>query len=159
MNEVNRTLFIPLYGKTCVSRQYDQWIDCDFPEVIDVRRKYYTETEHYHMMALDAADSKQVAALRAKYPDLHILMDVYTEFGAKASKYKNPVNDVGVTELYGVDDIQSILDGLGIRVVAECSFTPARLVNELKPLEREIFRLLFTGKIYRRIYRLFELAG
>ena len=42
--------------------------------------------------------------LQDKYATLHILMDVYTEFGAKASKYKNPVKDVGVTKLYGVDD-------------------------------------------------------
>jgi hypothetical protein len=44
-------------------------------------------------------------ALDKKYRALHILMDVYTEFGAIASKYRNPVNDVGVTRLYGVDDI------------------------------------------------------
>ena len=41
-------------------------------------------------------------ALEKKYANLHILMDVYTEFGAKASKYKNPVHDVGVTELCGL---------------------------------------------------------
>ena len=86
-------------------------------------------------------------------------MDVYTEFGAKASKYKNPINDVGVTTVYGIDDIEEVINGTGLRFVKEHSFTPAALVNELKPLDRGIFRLLFTGPLYRKIYRLIELAS
>ena len=108
-----------------VRQAYRNWIDCDFPEVISVRRNYYTETKHYKMMALDATDTEQIKqlpgrdtaivvlegvsmylsnnqlhtflkVLREKYNHLHILMDIYTEFGAKASKYKNPVNDVEI---------------------------------------------------------------
>ena len=96
-------------------------------------------------------------ALGKKYPKLHILMDVYTEFGAKASKYKNPVNDVGVTELFGVDDVQTLLKGSNINLKSEHSFTPEHLVNELKPSERAFFRVMFSGKLYRKIYRLYEL--
>ncbi len=260
MNEVNKTLFIPLYGKARVSRQniilkdraaeriwdaegfsvrgksaskwlaynmamrarvfddwtermlaeqpdalvlhvgcgldsrcqrvthsYRLWLDCDLPDVIETRRKYYSETEYYRMQALDACDPDQTralpdsgaavvvmegvsmylpeeklrgffAALQEKYGTLRILMDAYTVFGAKASKYKNPVNDVGVTTLYGVDDPGRITEGLDIRFVQEHSFTPASLVNELKPAERTVFRLLFTGRAYGKIYRLFEFA-
>ena len=261
MNEVNKTLFIPLYGKAKVSKQriilrdpaaeriwaaegfpirgkskskwlcynmamrarvfddwteamlrqhpnalvlhigcgldsrcervkqpYQNWIDCDFPDVIALRRKYYPETEHYHMMPLDASDVKGISALpeadtaivileglsmyltnnqllrflnalQARYPRLHVLMDIYTEFGAKASKYKNPVNDVGVTRVYGVKDIQKLLKGLKISVKAEHTFTPEALIGELQPLERCFFRLLFTGKMYSKIYRLYELEA
>ena len=98
-------------------------------------------------------------ALDKKYREIHILMDVYTEFGVKVSKYKNPVNDVGVTKLYGIDAIGSIIDGLRIRFVKEHSFTPAALVKELTPVERMIFKLLFTGKLYRKIYRMYELKA
>ena len=90
---------------------------------------------------------------------LHILMDVYTEFGVTASKYKNPVNDVGVTKLYGIDSIGSVIDGLRIRFVKEHSFTPAPLVNKLAPVDRLFFKMLFTGKLYRKIYRLYELEA
>lgn len=260
MNEVNNTLFIPLYGKSQVSRRgiilndpmaekicsseqfpirgrsaskwlafnmamrarvfddwtdtmlseypdavvlhigcgldsrclrvgsYSNWIDCDFPDVIKIRRKYYAENEHYHMMCVNAADPGQVRTLpdhdtaivvlegismylspqelhaflqtlQEKYAHVHILMDIYTAFGAKASARKNPVNDVGVTTVYGIDDIESILSDLRIRHKAEHSFTPPALIRELKPLERLIFRLLFTGKMYRRIYRLLELEA
>ena len=165
-----------------------EWVDCDLPDVIEVRRKYFRENETYCMTALDASCPEQIGtlpdrdtaivvleglsmfltnsqvrgllqALDEKYRELHILMDGYTEFGVKASKYKNPVNDVGVTKLYGIDDIGSIIDGLRIRFVKEHSFTPAELVKELMPIERTFFKLLFTGKLYHKIYRLYELEG
>ena len=128
MNEVNKTLFIPLYGKALVSQKnmilhdpkaeelwaaegftlkgkakskwlaynmamrarifddwtaeqlhrspdalvlhigcgldsrcermqvpYTQWIDADLPDVIAVRKKYFEETDAYHMVTLDAS--------------------------------------------------------------------------------------------------------
>ncbi|MBP3851550.1 MAG: class I SAM-dependent methyltransferase [Erysipelotrichaceae bacterium] len=164
-----------------------EWVDCDLPDVIEIRKKYFQEKETYHMVALDASRPEQIGslpdcdtaivileglsmyltnsqvqallqALDKKYRELHILMDVYTEFGVKASKYKNPVNDVGVTKLYGIDDIESVINGLRIRFVKEHSFTPAALVKELTRIERLFFNLLFTGKLYRKIYRLYELT-
>ena len=169
-----------------VKKTYTNWIDADFPEVLSLRRKYYEENDAYHMMAIDASKAEQIArlpdsetaivvlegismyltnaqvrcmlrAFEKKYTQLHILMDVYTEFGAKASRYKNPVNDMGVTELYGIDDVKALLDDTRIKLKAEHSFTPDRLINELKPFERVFFRTMFAEKIYRRIYRLYEL--
>ncbi len=261
MNEVNRTLFIPLYGKALVSRHgrilrdpdaeriwdaegfpirgksrsmwlaynmamrarvFDDWtgemlsrypealvlhvgcgldsrcrrvdapralwLDCDFPEVLALRSKYFPETEDYRLLALDASDPSALDALpesgtavvvleglsmyltneqlrgfleglSARYPRLRVLMDVYTDFGARASKWKNPVKDVGVSEVYGVGDIQALLAGSPLRVKAEHSFTPERLIRELKPGEQRMFRLLFTGRMYGRLYRLFELEA
>lgn len=262
MNEINKTLFIPLYGKSLISKQniilsdpdaeriweaecfpirgkskskwlaynmamrarvFDDWtarmlrkhkgalvlhigcgldsrcrrvkepcgawLDCDLPDVIEVRRKYFDETENYRMQALDASDPAQVeslpesgsgtaivvleglcmylskeqlrsflGALCRKYREICILADFYTEFGAKMSKYKNPVNDVGVTKLYGVDDLEGVIGGLGLRVVREHSFTPAALVNELPARDRTVFKILFTGRLYGKFYRLMELA-
>ena len=169
-----------------VKKTYANWIDADFPEVLSLRRKYYEENDAYHMMAIDASKAEQSArlpdsetaivvlegismyltnaqvrcmlrAFEKKYTQLHILMDVYTEFGAKASRYKNPVNDMGVTELYGIDDVKALLDDTRIKLKAEHSFTTDRLINELKPFERVFFRTMFAEKIYRRIYRLYEL--
>ena len=97
--------------------------------------------------------------LREKYNHLHILMDIYTEFGANASKYKNPVNDVGVTKLYGIDDIGNLLSSLDIHFVKEHSLTPTVLVNELKPLDKVFFKLMFNKFLYRKIYRLIELGS
>lgn len=169
-----------------IKQKYIKWVDCDLPDVISIRRKYYTETERYSMIPLDASDPEQVQklpdgntaivileglsmyltnrelhdffeALQGKYSSLHILMDFYTGFGAKASKVKNPVNDVGVTKVFGIDDIVSLIADLKIRVKMEHSFTPEKLINELKSSEKRLFKLLFTGSLYRKIYRLVEL--
>ena len=260
MNEVNKTLFIPLYGKSLVSQKqiilhdpkaeelwaaegftlngkakskwlaytmamrarifddwtsgelrqwpdalvlhigcgldsrcmriqtpYTQWIDADLPEVIAVRQKYFAQTDTYHMMALDASNPDEVqklpdseriivvmeglsmyltndaltqffTALRAKYRTVHALLDIYTVFGAKASKYKNPINEVGVTQVYGIDDMDAIVANTGLNVIQEHSMTPPHLVDELQGFDKTFFRRMFTGKTYRKIYRLYELA-
>lgn len=169
-----------------INEPYSNWIDGDFPDVIDIRKKYYQGSERYHMLAFDATKPENVfalpdgeraivilegismyltneqvnaffQALAKKYPSLHILMDVYTVFGAKASKYKNPVNDVGVTELYGIDEIQSVLVGTEMKLKGEHSFTPKGLVKELKKSERWFFKIMFSEGLYKKIYRLYEL--
>ena len=68
------------------------------------------------------------------------------------------MNDVGVTRLYGIDDIGAVLGDLPIRFVREHSFTPPSLTSELKGAEGVFFRLMFTGRIYSKIYRLYELS-
>ena len=261
MNEVNRTLYIPLFGKARVSRRgiilddpkaeqiwasegfpvrgksasgwpalnmamrakvFDEWtehmlegnenalvlqigcgldsrcervkaprrdwIDCDLPDVIPLRRKYYQETDRYHMVSLDASNPEQLGrlpsndtiivileglcmyltdeqlrgllhALRTKASRLHVLMDVYTVFGAKASRYGNPVNGVGVKKLYGIDEPETFLAGPSLRVRAEHSMTPDHLVGQLKLCERFIFRTLFSERLCWKFYRLYELES
>lgn len=258
MNEVNKTLFIPLYGKASVSKKgiiledtnaeeiwqkeqfplkgkakskwltyfmamrakvFDDWVkqqlevhakaavlhigcgmdsrffrlknvenpwyDVDFPDVIMERKKYFSETEYYHMLCADASKTAWIeelpdfscvivvlegismylknqevaqlfSALQAKFPCSYILMDVYTTFGAKASKYKNPINEVGVTRVYGIDNPTVVAGKDGIRFVKEHSMTPKNLVNELSGFEKFFFSVMFAGNATKKIYRLFE---
>lgn len=169
-----------------INEPYTNWIDGDFPNVIEIRKKFYKEFENYHMVYFDACESEQVRnlpdsnravvilegismylknkqlnaffkALSEKYKSLNILMDVYTVWGAKASKYKNPINDVGVTTVWGIDDIQKVLADTEIICKEEHSLTPDFLVKELKPSEQLFFKTVFSKRIYRKIYRLYEL--
>lgn len=171
-----------------VSQKYAKWVDCDLPDVIALRKQYFTETDTYEMRAVDASDPEQVKllpdakaaiiileglsmyltneqlhgffrTLQEKYESLHVLMDIYTEFGAKASRIKNPINDVGVTEVYGIDNIEDIIGDLNIHLKAEHSFTPDNLIEELPKADRRVFRMLYTGSLYGKIYRLFELES
>lgn len=161
------------------------WYDVDFPDVIEERQKYYSENENYHMLSADASkiewieklpDYTQVvvilegismylkreevtnlfSVLHSKFEHVSILMDVYTTFGAKASKYKNPINEVGVTKVYGIDEPKSVLSDDSIKFIKEHSMTPEKLVNELNGFDRIFFRIMFTGNATRKIYRLFE---
>ncbi len=165
-----------------------QWYDVDFSDVIRERRRFYQENTHYHMVEADVRermwmDNLPVAScavvvmegvsmyfapeelkqllqdIAEKYPQSHILMDCYTSFAAKASKYKNPINDVGVTLVYGFDEPKALEADTGISFVMEHEMTPLSMINQLQGVEKVIFKKLFGGKIAKKMYRLFEYRG
>lgn len=257
MNEVNKTLYIPLYGKSYVSqkgiilkdataegiwqkegfklkgkskskwlayymgmraRVFDDWLgdkitenpccvvihlgcgldsrvmrvkqdsalwyDVDFPDVIAERRKFYREDEKYKMISsdirqkawLDSVEKAKsaivvmegvsmylapdellavISMLCSRFEGLSIMMDCYTSFAAKASKFKNPINDVGVTKVYGMDDPLT-LEKSGISFVKEWGMTPVHLIDELLGMEKSIFSKVYGGKMSRKLYKLYE---
>lgn len=161
------------------------WYDVDFPEVIKERRRFYCESDKYHMMEADIRDNGWLSTLPKEkcaiivmegvsmylrpeelkeifknisnhFGHVNILMDCYTSFAAKASKYKNPINDVGVTTVYGIDDPEILADNTGMSFVKEQEMTPDSLINELKGIEKIIFKKLFGGKFSQKMYRLYE---
>ena len=82
-------------------------------------------------------------------------MDCYSEFAAKASRYKNPINDVGVTQVYGMDDPQIP----GLVSVKEHTMTPEEMIGQLTGWEQKIFRAVYAGGFARKMYRLYEYAS
>ena len=257
MNSVNKTLYIPLYGKSYVSKKglflddkkaeeiwnaegfplkgkskskwlayymgvrsavFDQWLeqrmaeapdaaviqigcgmdsrilrvgngnhkwyDIDFPEVIEERKRYYTESDNYKMISGDAracdwrtAVNERNAAivimegvsmyltademrsltdsLCAHFDSLALLVDSYSSFAAKMSKRRNPVNDVGVTEVYGIDAPEEYqTDKLAF--VKEHTMIPQKYIDELSGFERLVFARLYAGGLSKKLYRLYE---
>jgi len=166
-----------------VGAQERKWYDVDFPEVIAERKKYYPETENYHMIGADVravdflkkiAGNKVIIVMEgismylkpeelmqlltrlcARFSQVALLMDCYTEFAAKASKYKNPINDVGVTQVYGLDE-PKILEHSGLSFVCEHDMTPQDLIDQLNGMEKTVFRKLYAGSIARKMYRMYE---
>lgn len=163
---------------------HPMWYDVDFPEVIAERKRYYTEGEGYQMLAGDARDAMWLARIPQRkkaiilmegvsmylspcglsalmgafgdhFSEVSLLMDAYTVFAAKMSKYKNPVREVGVTTVYGIDD-PGALQNDHIRFVKEHDMTPKRYVEELHGMEKRIFRRLYAGRFARRLYKLYE---
>lgn len=161
------------------------WFDIDFPEVIRERRKYFSETEAYRMIAADVREEGWMDSLPGKRPAIVVmegvsmylkkedllellsrlkrrfsrvglLMDCYTVFAAKATKYKNPINQVGVTEVYGIDDSSELTEGTGYRFVSEHDLTPEDMIALLPGGQRAFFRVMFAGKAAKGIYRLYE---
>lgn len=168
-----------------VNAENTQWYDVDFPDVIEERKKYYSENTYYHMVASDAREQEwieelpkdkaaiivmegismyfELEALKGLLKNLsrhfitiHLLMDCYTEFAAKASKYKNPINDVGVTQVYGLDVPEKLNVAEGITFVKEHSMTPENLIVQLQGMERKVFEKLYAGKVAQKMYRLYE---
>ena len=160
------------------------WYDVDFPAVMAERRKYFAESDTYHMIGCDLREDflKEIPAggtaivvmegvsmyltcqerlallkaLRDHFDTVHLLMDVYTVFGARASKYKNPINDVGVTQVYGLDDPTEPEKDTGFGFVREQDMTPDAMIGQLPKSEQKVFRLFFAGKTAKKFYRLYE---
>ena len=161
------------------------WFDLDFAEVIAERRKFFAETEGYRMLAADVRQEDWLAEipagrtaivvmeglsmylqmqelkaflrrLRGHFARVYLLMDTYTTFAAKATKYKNPINTVGVTEVFGFDNPEALTVDTGFRFLEQLELTPDCLIKELPQKEQWFFRTLFAGKTAQKIYRLYE---
>lgn len=168
-----------------VGRVDVSWFDVDFPEVIRERKRYFEETDRYHMIGADLRSTgwleqipkdrpvlillegvsmylpreELMAALaqwKVRFPEMRILMDCYTEFAAKASKFRNPVREVGVTRVYGLDDPLALTEGTGLTFVTQHNMTPEDLIRQLPSGEQRIFRKLYAGSLSKKLYRLYE---
>ena len=162
-----------------------RWYDGDFRDVIESRKKYYRETDLYSMITCDLRDrvwlekipahkraivvlegismyltpeeiKESFSAFSDHFSSVNILMDCYTESAAKISKYKNPINDVGVTETYGIDDPEALAEGTGLSFVTEHNMTPDNLIDELKGMEKAVFKKVFAGGFSKKMYRIYE---
>lgn len=166
-----------------VGEQGHRWYDIDFPDVIAQRKRYYPENENYKMLAADVtADDflsevggesaivvmegismylkpeqlqRLMLRLCSHFEQVSLLMDCYTEFAAKASKYRNPINDVGVTEVYGLDE-PKLLENHGLSFLQEPDMTPPDLIDQLQGMEKAVFKKLYAGSVARKMYRLYE---
>ena len=162
----------------------NSWYDVDFPAVIEERRKHFAESDTYHMIGADLRENwltsvpkggtaivvmegvsmyltgeerqKLLKALTDHFDRVSLLVDAYTVFAAKATKYKNPINDVGVTQVYGFDDPRELENGTGFSYVREHDMTPEAMIRSLSSWEQILFRKLFAGKTARKFYRLYE---
>ena len=160
------------------------WYDMDFPEVIEERKRYFSESEQYRMIPGDARDQQWLDAipeaktaivvmegismyltseeqkavmenLGGRFEKVSLLVDCYSELAAKMSKYKNPINDVGVTEVYGVGEPKLLEQG-GFVFVKEHDITPQSYAGQLEGMEKRIFYKLYAGGFAKKLYRLFE---
>ena len=159
--------------------------DVDFPAVIEERRKYFEEGDSYRMLAADVKDTSFLVglpkakkaivvmegismylspsdrktlfkALCERFEKVALLVDCYSPFAAKMSKIKNPIKDVGVTDVYGVKSPDELQEGNSLAFVKEHEITPMPLIEQLDKKERGTFKWLYAGRMARSLYRLYE---
>lgn len=110
------------------------WIDVDFPEVIELRRKFYQETERYHMVGSSVTESawidhlsvegesklviaegllmylseeeifKLIARLREKIGPFTFIFDAYSNLTAKHAAKHPSLKKTGAEIKWGLDD-------------------------------------------------------
>ena len=166
-----------------VENHENLWYDTDFPEVISERKKFYEESDTYRMIEGDAASPEWLdridsasaivimegvsmyipedklsglfSALSARFEAVSLLMDCYSVFAARMSKYKNPVKDVGVSQVYGFDEPEKFAKD-GFSFLGKRDMTPKVFIDELSGMEKKIFSKLYAGRTARKLYKLYE---
>ena len=167
-----------------VTAENHKWYDVDFPAVIDERKKYFSESVTYKMLAGDVREIKWLSEIRENesaivimegvsmylsveemrnftdslcyhFDKIALLTDCYTTFAAKMSKKRNPVNDVGVTEVFGIDNPEAYQSS-DLSFVKEHTMTPQKFIDELSGTEKLIFSKLYAGNVSKKLYRLYE---
>ena len=167
-----------------VGTENHKWYDVDFSEVIEERKRYFAETDNYKMIEADVRAYGWLTAieenktgivimegvsmyltidemrnlidrLSSHFESIMLLVDAYTSFAAKMSKRRNPINNVGVTEVYGIDTPQAYQTEELI-FVKEHTMIPKKYISELKGFERFIFAKLYAGGLSKKLYRLYE---
>ncbi|MBQ7368969.1 MAG: class I SAM-dependent methyltransferase [Clostridia bacterium] len=167
-----------------VGTQTHLWYDVDFENVIKERAAYYTQTDDYQMLAGDVRNAEFlrnipqqknavvvmegvsmyltngelqafINALSERFLHVALLLDCYTPLAAKLSKRGNPVKDVGVQLVYGVDK-PSLLNSGRVTFLQELDMSPKIFINELHGIEKFIFKTLYAGNLSKKLYKLFE---
>lgn len=169
-----------LDSRVCRVKCENIWYDIDFPQVIAERRNHFVETDSSRMLGTDLRDLGFLEALpgdRAivimegismylsaaelealfrglshRFREVKLLMDCYSVFAARASRFKNPINDVGVTQVFGLDDPNVP----GLRFLKEHPLPHEDLAALLTGTEGRIFRGLYAGRSARKLYKLYE---
>ncbi len=166
-----------------VNAPFGTWYDIDLPEVIEIRRGYFSENEKYKMFGASAMESAWLgeipdaenalivmegigmylseeaiknlfAAFSEKFPSAKIIMDAYTSMAVKASKYKNPINEVGAGAYLGIDN-PKIYEDEKLRFEDEITMTPDEMINELSGFEKAFFRKMFAGSFAKKLYKIY----
>ena len=97
--------------------------------------------------------------LAQHFSHVELLMDCYSTFAAKASAVKNPINDVGVTQVYGLDDPAVAAEGTGLTFLEELDMTPDDMIGQLQGMEKMLFRKLYAGRTARKLYKLYAYSS
>lgn len=167
-----------------VGNEKSKWYDVDFSEVIDERKKYYLESSKYQMIEGDVRDSKWLSKIKENgdaivimegvsmylsidemqklinslcihFENIKLLVDCYTPLAVKLSKRRNPINEVGVNQVYGIDN-PLIYQTKEFTYVKEHTMIPQKYIDELKGFERFIFSKVYAGGFSKKLYRLYE---
>jgi len=124
------------YGR--VDNGQVEWYDVDMPEVIELRRKFYAESERYHLIAAPVSPPEWVAAidarqrpvlviaegvmmylkegelrdlilrLKATFPGSELVFDAYSVLTAQNAVRHPALKQTGAVVHWGIDDARAI---------------------------------------------------
>jgi O-methyltransferase involved in polyketide biosynthesis len=148
-----------------------RWVDLDLPDVIALRRKFFAESERYHMIASSVTDLRWLAdiprgrpvfiaaegllmylaedqvkglllRLREAFPGCEIAFDAFSTLTARNVKRADVLKTTGATVHWGIDDPKQIETWApGIRLKEEWTFFQSEDIRKLDFGTRLMFGL------------------
>lgn len=167
-----------------VSSSKCTWYDLDFPEVIDLRRRFYSESDLYHMIGASVTDASWISQVREsgpacviaeglfmylteeqvrslllilqeRFPGSEIAFDVYSVLTARSVRNHPSVRKTGARIQWGIDDARRIESwGVNISLMEEWHFTESEDIACLDFWFRLLFRLMGNLAAAKRAHRL-----
>lgn len=167
-----------------VNQSFYKWYDIDFENVIDIRKKFYEDNESYRMIGSSVNDFKWLKQVETKnnilivaegltmylskdeikelleninrkFKNVHLIFDAYSKRGVKASKIKNPVNQMGAKIKYGFNKANEFLN-INDNLTHYATHLIKKDESNLKGWSKLIFNNLYCGKISQSIYKIYE---
>lgn len=161
-----------------------EWYDLDYPEVIELRRKFYDETEHYHMIPSSVTDyawlervegnggaciiaegllmylheeevKELFTRLQRRFPGSEICFDAYSRLTARTAGSHPSLKKTGARIHWGIDDAKQIEGwGTGMHLLEEWFFTDSEDMAALGFCSRLLFRIAGAIPAARRAHRI-----
>ncbi len=161
-----------------------EWYDLDYPDVIDLRKRFYDETNHYHMipssvtnhtwldqvkgngsaciiaegllMYLHEAEVKQLfAELQEHLPASEISFDAYSRLTARSANSHPSIKKTRARIHWGIDDAAQIESwSAGVKLLEEWYFTESEDIPLLGYWDRFLFRMMGTFHAAKKAHRI-----
>ena len=170
-----------------VAHTNGSWYDLDYPDVIELRRKFYNESEHYHMIAssvtdfnwidqivehgsaciiaeglvmyMTEGDVKQlITLLQARFPHSEMAFDAYSQITAKSAGRHPSIKKTGAVINWGIDDAHQIETwGNEIHLTEEWFFTDSNDIADMGLGLRTLFGIVKLFPVAKRAHRIIRL--
>lgn len=167
-----------------VKEKYKIWYDIDYESVIEIRKNFYKEDIHHQMIGSSVTDYKWlnqieksdnilvvaegltmylseeeikelISEISRRLGAVYLIFDAYSKKGVKASKVKNPVNQMNAEIKYGLDNPEEFLS-LNEKLEHIATNLIKKDENNLHGLTKFIFNNLYCGKISQSLYKIYE---
>jgi len=165
-----------------------RWYDLDLPDAIALRRKFFSETETYHMLASSVLDygwmdgvprgapvfiaaeglmmylpedkvKELILRLREAFPASELAFDAFSTLTARNVKRAASLKQTGAVIRWGIDDARTIEGWApGIRLKEEWVFTQSEDIRKMDLGTRLMFRLAGLFPAANKAHRLLYYA-
>jgi O-methyltransferase involved in polyketide biosynthesis len=160
-----------------------EWYDLDYPDVIELRKAFYSETRHYHMIASSVTDHRWLDAIngegpacviaegllmylreeevrslladiRERLPGSQIAFDAYSRLAAKGAGNHPSIRKTGAHIRWGIDDATQIESwATGVKLLEEWYFTDSEDIDSLGLWYRFMFGVAKKLKVTKKAHR------